>query len=84
MYKLTVYRQYIQQLMLARANRSMKSFQEVEAQTIFDVERDHYQLVYVGWKRHDIRDYGCLLHLDIKDGNTTLSTMVLRVVLPMS
>ena len=40
--KVTVYRQYIQQLMLAKANRSMQSSQEVEAQTIFDVERDHY------------------------------------------
>jgi hypothetical protein len=54
--------------MQARANRSIQSSKEVEAQTIFDLERDHYQLVYVGWKRHDIRDYGCLLHLDIKDG----------------
>ena len=66
--KVIVYRQYIQQLMQARANRSMQSSKEVEAQTIFDVERDHYQLVYVGWKRNDIRDYGCLLHLDIKGG----------------
>lgn len=66
--KVAVYRQYIQQLMQARASRSMKSSKEVEAQTIFDVERDHYQLVYVGWKRNNIRDYGCLLHLDIKDG----------------
>ncbi|WP_345961213.1 XisI protein [Pseudanabaena sp. Chao 1811] len=45
----------------------MQSSKDVEAQTIFDVERDHYQLVYVGWSRNDIRDYGCLLHLDIKD-----------------
>ncbi|MFM7601380.1 MAG: XisI protein [Pseudanabaena sp.] len=66
--KVVVYRKYIQQLMLAKASRSMKSAKEVEAQTIFDVERDHYQLVYVGWRRNKIRDYGCLLHLDIKDG----------------
>ncbi|CAN1213396.1 XisI protein [Tumidithrix helvetica PCC 7403] len=66
--RVTVYRQYIQQLLQAKANRSMQSSKEVEAQTIFDVERDRYQLVYVGWKRNGIRDYGCLLHLDIKDG----------------
>lgn len=66
--KVVIYRQYIQQLMQARADRSMRSSNDVEAQTIFDVEHDHYQLVYVGWKRNDIRDYGCLLHLDIKDG----------------
>jgi hypothetical protein len=66
--KVTVYRQYIQQLMQEKADRSMRSSKEVEAQTIFDMERDHYQLVYVGWKRNNLRDYGCLLHLDIKNG----------------
>jgi hypothetical protein len=66
--RVTVYRQYIQQLLQAKANRSMQNSKEVEVQTIFDVERDHYQLVYVGWKHNDIRDYGCLLHLDIKGG----------------
>jgi hypothetical protein len=66
--KVAVYRQYIQQLLQERAERSMRSDKEVEAQTIFDVERDHYQLVYVGWKLNGLRDYGCLLHLDIKDG----------------
>jgi hypothetical protein len=40
---------------------------EVESQLIFDVERDHYQLVYVGW-RNNHRVYGCVVHLDIKDG----------------
>jgi hypothetical protein len=39
----------------------------VEMQVIFDVERDHYQLVQVGWL-NDRRIYGCILHLDIKDG----------------
>lgn len=63
-----IYRNYIQQLLSERAQRSMKANPNVKAQTIFDVERDHYQLVYVGWKRNGIRDYGCLLHLDIKDG----------------
>jgi hypothetical protein len=66
--KVALYRQYIQQLIQAKADRSMKSAKDVEAQPIFDTERDHYQLVYVGWKRNDIRDYGCLLHLDIKNG----------------
>jgi XisI protein len=66
------YRSYIQQLLSERAARSMKnastSSLKVEAQTIFDRDHDHYQLVYVGWKRNGCRDYGCLLHLDIKDG----------------
>lgn len=39
----------------------------VETQIIMDEVRDHYQLVNVGWD--DVhRIYGCLVHLDIKDG----------------
>ena len=61
------YRQFIQRLLSDRASRSMRSNPQVEAQTVFDHDRDHYQLVYVGWKRNGDRDYGCLLHLDVKD-----------------
>ena len=52
--RVELYRQYIQKLLLDRAIRSMKNpiHIEVEAQTIFDREDDHYQLVYVGWKRN--------------------------------
>jgi hypothetical protein len=66
--RVEMYRKYIQQLLQERAERSRQSPSQVEAQTIFDTERDHYQLVYVGWKRNGLRDYGCLLHLDIKNG----------------
>ena len=66
--RVETYRNYIQQLLTQKAKRSMQSPSQVEAQTVFDTERDHYQLVYVGWKRNGLRDYGCLLHLDIKDG----------------
>ncbi|BAU14899.1 XisI protein [Leptolyngbya sp. NIES-3755] len=62
------YRQIIQKLLSDRAERSQRSNSQVEAQTIFDTERDHYQLVYVGWKRNGDRDYGCLIHLDLRDG----------------
>jgi hypothetical protein len=65
--RVNTYRQYIQQLIQAKADRSNRLPGQVEAQTIFDTERDHYQLVYVGWKPNGLRDYGCLLHLDIKD-----------------
>ncbi len=40
---------------------------EVESQLIFDVERNHYQLARVGW-RNKHRIYGCVVHIDIKDG----------------
>ncbi|XQQ07606.1 MAG: XisI protein [Leptolyngbya sp. IPPAS B-1204] len=63
------YRQYIRQLLSERAQRasSQRNAQEYEVQTIFDVEGDHYQLLYVGW-RGNKREFGCILHLDIKNG----------------
>lgn len=59
------YRQYIQQLLTQRAQ--IGGDDVVEAQTIFDTERDRYQLVYVGWENRR-RVYGCVIHIDIKDG----------------
>ncbi|MBW4623175.1 MAG: XisI protein [Cyanosarcina radialis HA8281-LM2] len=63
------YRQYIRQILSERAERASKqrNAREYEIQTIFDTERDHYQLLYVGWRGHK-RDFGCVLHLDIKAG----------------
>ena len=63
------YRQFIRDLLSERANRvsMQRNAQEYEVQTIFDSERDHYQLLYVGW-RGNKRDFGCILHLDIKQG----------------
>lgn len=40
---------------------------DVETQLIFDTVRNHYQLAHVGW-RNEHRIYGCVVHLDIKDG----------------
>jgi serine/threonine protein kinase len=64
------YRQYIRQLLSERAQRSDRQHRndkEYEVQAIFDTEHDHYQLLYVGW-RNDHRQFGCILHLDIKNG----------------
>ena len=64
------YRQYIEELLIARVQRSQQSPtpSQTEKQIIFDKQRDHYQIVNVGWKRNGHRNYGCILHLDIKDG----------------
>lgn len=59
------YRQFIQNLLTEQAKLVWD--QRIQAQTIFDTERDHYQLVYVGW-RDSKRLYGTVLHLDIIDG----------------
>ncbi|BAZ26728.1 XisI protein [Kalymmatonema gypsitolerans NIES-4073] len=63
------YRQYIRHLLSERRERAsmQRDAQEYEVQTIFDEQQDHYQLLYVGW-RGNKRDFGCILHLDIKGG----------------
>ncbi|NMF67521.1 XisI protein, partial [Brasilonema octagenarum UFV-OR1] len=63
------YRQHIRYLLCERQKRASMSrnYEEYEVQTIFDEQQDHYQLLYVGW-RGNKRDFGCILHLDIKDG----------------
>jgi hypothetical protein len=40
---------------------------ETEVQLIFDTERDRYQVVHLGWEEQR-RVYGCIIHVDIKDG----------------
>ncbi|MGB3295473.1 MAG: XisI protein [Phormidesmis sp.] len=66
---ITQYQEYIRQLLSERAERiaNQRHEREYEVQTIFDDEQGHYQLLYVGW-RGQKRDFGCVLHLDIKDG----------------
>lgn len=60
------YREWVQQLLSGYAKRrSTKG--EVEIQTIFDVDRDHYQLMYMGWENKQ-RVFGPIMHIDIKEG----------------
>lgn len=59
------YRQIIQQIIEQHASIPV-SYGEVELQTIFDIQRDHYQLVHAGWNKN-YRNYGCLMHMDIKE-----------------
>lgn len=65
--KLSLYRQHIQTLLTERANLRSPS-DPVKSETIFDTVSDRYQLVNVGWKDGSTRIYGCVLHVDIKDG----------------
>lgn len=59
------YRGYIQQLLTEHAKLVWDN--RIQAEIIFDTERDRYQLVYVGW-RDSKRVYGVVLHVDIIDG----------------
>ncbi|QIR36312.1 XisI protein [Tolypothrix sp. PCC 7910] len=63
------YRQYIRHLLTERQKQAsrQRNAEEYEVQTIFDEKQDHYQLLYVGWLGNK-RDFGCILHLDIKGG----------------
>ncbi len=40
---------------------------EIESYTVFDQQQDHYQAMNLGWDGHR-RVYGCVLHLDIREG----------------
>ncbi len=60
------YRKFIKQLLTEYAQYK-PSYGDIEVETIFDTENDHYQLVNVGWNGNR-RIHGCVLHLDIKNG----------------
>ena len=38
----------------------------IDCYTVFDTQKDHYQVMNVGWDGYR-RVYGCVLHLDVKD-----------------
>lgn len=67
--KLTHYRQIIQQLLEDYSHH--RSDDNIESQAIFDLQRDHYQVVNVGWQNGK-RVYGSVLHLDLKNGKIWL------------
>jgi len=59
-----VYRQAVQQILSKYGSYKPINLQ-IEVQTIFDTERNHYQLVNVGWD-NDRRVHSCSIHIDIK------------------
>lgn len=66
MAKLDDYRRYVQQV-LERYSQIKPAYGDLERQLLFDPVRDHYLLATVGWNQRQ-RVYGCLVHVDIKDG----------------
>lgn len=63
---LATYRDIIQTLLSEYAAAPISNG-AIDCYTVFDTQRDHYQVMNVGWDGHR-RVYGCVLHLDIKDG----------------
>ena len=63
---LEYYRQIIQSLLTAYAAIPIANG-KIDCYTVFDPKQDHYMVMNVGWDGHR-RVYGCVLHLDIKEG----------------
>jgi len=66
MKKLEKYRLLVKQVLEQYASYKF-SEGEIEVMPVFDLERDHYQVVSTGWKG-ERRIYGCSVHIDLKDG----------------
>ncbi len=63
--KLENYGKIIRKLLIRYAEYK-PSYGEVEIETIFDQENDHYQLLSIGWNNQK-RIYNPMIHLDIKN-----------------
>lgn len=50
MAKIDEYRQYVRQILTEYSNHK-PAYGDVEVETIFDTERDRYQVVSAGWKK---------------------------------
>lgn len=66
MERLTQYREAVRAL-LTQYSQDKPANGDIEVQLLFDTERDHYQLVDLGWDGQR-RIYSCVMHLDIQDG----------------
>lgn len=64
--RIETWRSYIQEL-LERHAHSYQACVDAEIQTLYDRERDHYQVLWLGWDEAH-RLYECVLHVDIRQG----------------
>jgi XisI protein len=62
--KLKKYQQIIKDILL-EYSQDYQGTSEMEMQTIFDQEKDHYQVIILGWEGKKWVHYS-LIHLDIK------------------
>lgn len=62
--RVNIYRDHVKKL-IHQYTQYKPAYGDIEMQTLFDEENDHYQLLAVGW--HDLeRIHGCVFHIDIK------------------
>lgn len=62
--KLAKYREIVQQLLIEHS-KFKSAYGEIDTSVSFDLERDRYQLISIGWESGR-RVYGCVIHVDIK------------------
>ncbi|MEA5554647.1 XisI protein [Anabaena cylindrica UHCC 0172] len=68
--KLTQYRQIVQEI-LQEYGEAQAAYGNIEVETILDKERDHYQIVHVGWEGQNWV-HSCIIHIDIKSSKIWL------------
>ncbi|MDJ0615367.1 MAG: XisI protein [Calothrix sp. MO_192.B10] len=61
--KLTKYRDIVRQLILEHATHKPANG-EIEPKPVIDSERDHYEVMHIGWDGVR-RVHGCVIHIDI-------------------
>jgi hypothetical protein len=66
MEKLDLYRQYVEEILKGHFRPKPQKL-EVEEQILLDRERDHYQLLQVGWHDEEEPIYQPIIHIDIKN-----------------
>ena len=71
MEKLVKYRRLIMETLNEYARPTSTAQPGIEEQLLFDTQRDHYQVLAVGWEKGR-RVYFCILHLDIRNGKIWL------------
>ncbi len=59
------YKELVETILSHHSGNDLDS--DTEVQLLFDREREHYQVVHLGWEEQK-RVYGCVIHVDIKDG----------------
>jgi len=66
MAKVDQYRAYVQDVLKKYGSHKL-AYGGDETQIIFDREHDHYLVAHAGW-HNSRRMYGCVIHIDIKNG----------------
>ena len=59
------------QSILTKYAQRRKDQKDVDVQTIYDIDRDHYQLLYAGWEGYK-RVFYPIIHIDIKNDKVWL------------